>query len=142
MSILNNIRNFFSPLFKKKVERKSAWEILLYTQEAQLYTIRKLYEKNGLLIVGGGACPEQYDVYMPHPSSQLVAYCQQVAYYRLRHGEFTVEVPDCGGEVIYRANPIGDGIFDRSERFHYLAKAMQLLLMKLKDKESVYSEQR
>ncbi len=63
-----------------------------------------------------GACPEQYDVY-----DDLG---QQVAYFRLRHGGFRVDVPDCGGETIYTANPKGDGIFDREERVHYLTKAV------------------
>lgn len=61
------------------------------------------------------ACPEQYDVY---------AGDHMVAYFRLRHGGFRVDVPDCGGETIYTANPKGDGIFDDEERVHYLTKAI------------------
>jgi hypothetical protein len=62
------------------------------------------------------ACPEQYDVF-----DDLG---QQVAYFRLRHGGFRVDVPDCGGETIYTANPNGDGIFDREERVRYLTEAV------------------
>jgi hypothetical protein len=62
------------------------------------------------------ACPEQYDVY-----DDLG---QQVAYFRLRHGGFRVDVPDCGGDTIYTANPEGDGIFTREERVRYLTEAV------------------
>lgn len=62
------------------------------------------------------ACPEQYDVF-----DDLG---QQVAYFRLRHGGFRVDVPDCGGETIYTANPEGDGCFLDSERVRYLTEAV------------------
>lgn len=62
-----------------------------------------------------GACPEQYDVY---------AGDEQVAYFRLRHGSFYAAVPDHGGEVVYEANPYGDGIFSREERVGYLTNAV------------------
>ena len=62
------------------------------------------------------ACPEQYDVF-----DDLG---QQVAYFRLRHGGFRVSVPDVGGEVVYSANPEGDGIFMDSERVRYLTEAV------------------
>jgi hypothetical protein len=58
------------------------------------------------------ACPEQYDVF-----DDLG---QQVAYFRLRHGGFRVDVPDASGETIYTANPKGDGAFFDDERVHYL----------------------
>jgi hypothetical protein len=63
-----------------------------------------------------GACPEQYDVF-----DDLG---QQVAYFRLRHGGFRVNVPDHGGEVIYTANPKGDGMFYNDERVRYLTEAV------------------
>jgi len=63
-----------------------------------------------------GACPEQYDVFSED---------KQVAYYRLRHGYFRVDVPICGGETIYEAYPNGDGIFESDEREFYLKKAEQ-----------------
>lgn len=63
-----------------------------------------------------GACPEQYDVFD--------SLGQQVAYFRLRHGTFRVDVPDCGGETIYTANPEGDGAFTREERVRYLTEAV------------------
>jgi hypothetical protein len=62
------------------------------------------------------ACPEQYDVF-----DDLG---QQVAYFRLRHGRFRVNVPDHGGEEIYHANPKGDGIFLNEERVKYLTEAI------------------
>lgn len=64
------------------------------------------------------ACPEQYDVYKDGV---------QVAYLRLRHGKFRVDVPDCGEETIYTASPIGDGHFDECERMLYLEKALQAI---------------
>lgn len=59
--------------------------------------------------------PEQYDVYDGET---------QVAYFRLRHGEFRVDVPHCGGETIYEAEPNGDGLFDADERQRYLTEAV------------------
>jgi hypothetical protein len=59
--------------------------------------------------------PEQYDVYKGE---------EQVAYFRLRHGWFRVDVPECGGETIYEAEPNGDGLFDADERERYLAEAV------------------
>lgn len=62
-----------------------------------------------------GACPEQYDVRLDG---------ETVAYLRLRHGSFTVNVPDCGGEMIYHANPKGDGMFEDKERDYYIHNAL------------------
>ena len=61
------------------------------------------------------ACPEQYDVYAGE---------EQVAYFRLRHGGFTASVPDYSGDVVYEAEPQGDGIFDREERVWFLTQAI------------------
>lgn len=63
-----------------------------------------------------GACPEQYDVF-----DDLG---QQVAYFRLRHGGFRVDVPDVGGETIFTASPRGDGAFHPEERVYYLTEAV------------------
>lgn len=60
--------------------------------------------------------PEQYDVYDGET---------MVAYFRLRHGVFRVDVPDCGGETIYEAEPNGDGLFDANERQRYLSEAVE-----------------
>ena len=62
------------------------------------------------------ACPEQYDVFAPDG--------KQVAYLRLRHGNFTAESPDCGGTLVYQATPVGDGIFEDYERSMYLKDAI------------------
>lgn len=63
------------------------------------------------------ACPEQYDVYDQSGT--------QVAYFRLRHGNFTVTVPDVGGSVVYNSSPKGDGIFTQKERLPQLEKAIR-----------------
>lgn len=62
-----------------------------------------------------GACPEQYDVTLDG---------KQTAYLRLRHGRFTVTVPDVGGELVYKEYPSGDGIFDTEERDGCLTRAI------------------
>jgi hypothetical protein len=69
------------------------------------------------------ACPEQYEAYDEQWS--------QVGFLRLRNGRFRVEFPDYGGEVIYEAQPEGDGIFDPDERAYYLAMATQAIERKL-----------
>lgn len=96
------------------------WDNSFSNQSAQMPLLKKMYAKNGLEIKGGGACPEQYDVFKDG---------KQVAYYRLRHGEFRADYPDCDGETIYEAQPQGDGIFDANERLFYLAKAMRQVLL-------------
>lgn len=65
-----------------------------------------------------GACPEQYD-----------AYCNgaMVGYLRLRHGTFTVEVPDVRGELVFHAEPEGDGMFESDEREGYLRQAREAI---------------
>lgn len=64
------------------------------------------------------ACPEQYDVFDTQGN--------QVGYLRLRHGVFTATVPDVvGGECVYRANVLGDGRFNNSERHGYLTLAIE-----------------
>ena len=69
-----------------------------------------------------GACPEQYDAYLDG---------MLVGYFRLRHGTFRVDFPDCGGETVYRAYPKGDGIFDDDEREFYLLEGKKAILAKL-----------
>jgi hypothetical protein len=103
----------------------SGWSNSMNMQDAQMPLAKKLYAKNGLeLQMTCSACPEQYDVFKDG---------KQVAYYRLRHGEFSVDYPECGGETIYEAEPSGDGIFDDNERLVYLSKAMRALLYKIKE---------
>ena len=64
------------------------------------------------------ACPEQYDVYYKD---------WIVGYLRLRHGCFTVTVPDVGGETILTTYPKGDGLFEADEREYYLTKAIHAI---------------
>ncbi len=71
------------------------------------------------LIETCGACPEQYDVV--DMNNQIVGY------WRLRHGHFTVEVPDCGGKLILSEYPDGNGWFTEDERAIYFAKAIQAM---------------
>lgn len=70
------------------------------------------------------ACPEQYDAYFDGV---------KVAYLRLRHGHFYVQFP-YDGQVIYEADPKGDGCFDDDERGHYLGEAVRAILEVMKDK--------
>lgn len=61
------------------------------------------------------ACPEQYDVF---------AGDHQVAYFRLRHGQFYAACPDVGGDVVYDVDTDGDGVFDDEERVKHLTNAI------------------
>lgn len=65
------------------------------------------------------ACPEQYDV--------LNEDGEQVGYLRLRNGFFRADVPDCGGDTVYAANPRGDGMFEDDERMTELTNAVRAI---------------
>lgn len=65
-----------------------------------------------------GACPEQYDAY--HNDTY-------VGYLRLRHGYFSVDVPNCRGETVYEAYPNGDGIFETDEMYDHLQAAKEAI---------------
>lgn len=71
----------------------------------------------GYELVGGGACPEQYEVFDEEHN--------MVAYLRLRHGRFTAECPDSGGTLVYSAQPSGDGCFDYDEQDYFLTEAIK-----------------
>ncbi|QRY51708.1 hypothetical protein [Mycolicibacterium septicum] len=69
------------------------------------------------------ACPEQYDAFVGDT---------QVGYLRLRHGYFHVEFPDVGGETVYEAYTVGDGIFDdEDERVYHLQRAKAAIAARL-----------
>ena len=70
-----------------------------------------------------GACPEQYDVFKDD---------KQVGYLRLRHGYFYASYPDCSNEVVYDAEPKGDGIFEDDERDGYLLNAINAIDERIK----------
>lgn len=72
------------------------------------------------------ACPEQYDAFIPYGDDGDVF---QVGYLRLRHGKFTVECPDVGGQIVYQATIEGTdvGIFSDEERIEHLKKAAQAI---------------
>lgn len=103
-------------------QQNSGWKDGFDSQSVQMALIVKLYAQNGLEIRGGGACPEQYEVFKDG---------QQVAYYRLRHGAFRVDYPEVGGKTILFEHPEGDGIFNIDERLKYLTKAMRQVLSEL-----------
>lgn len=106
-------------------QQMTGWTYSYSILTHQLKLIKKLYSKNGLEIKNtSGACPEQYDVFKDG---------KQVGYLRLRWGGFRVDYPDAGGETIYEADPIGDGVFDEHERLIYLTKAMRSILKRLED---------
>jgi hypothetical protein len=71
------------------------------------------------------ACPEQYDAFDGEGGPQ-------VGYLRLRHGHFYVSFPGVGGEIIYEANPHGDGIFEDNERDYYLKFAVDAIEKRIK----------
>ena len=92
----------------------------------------------GCNVVGGGAWPEQYDVYTDN---------KHVGYIRLRHGDLTVEVPDVWGEEIYRAKPSvkikdsisrwGYGFFlSERERQFYLKRCVSKILKNIQQCEN------
>jgi hypothetical protein len=70
------------------------------------------------LVLTSRAYPEQYDAYDGET---------QVAYLRLRRGHFTVECPDCDGEIVYEASPRGDRMFEDDERDRFLRAAMDAI---------------
>lgn len=110
--------------FRRLGQLMSGWQKKGESLYAQMPLISKLYKKNGFeLRLTCEACPEQYDV---------LKRGKQIAYYRLRHGEFRVDVPNCGGVTIYEDEPIGDGCFDDDERIPYLTKALRALQKHLK----------
>lgn len=105
--------------------KESGWELSMRNQSNQYPIIQKLFSNNGLtLVITCPACPEQYDVFKGD---------KQVAYFRLRHGVFTVDYPDVEGDEIYYAEPKGNGIFDKDERLNYMAKAMRVVLNKINE---------
>lgn len=107
------------------------WAFWFEKDESKLIEPQLLYDKNGLeLHLTCGAVPEQYDVFLKDTETQA-------GYLRLRHGEFRVDFPDCGGETIYNAEPNGDGVFEDAERMKYLTEAMHAILKKLNNEQKL-----
>lgn len=73
------------------------------------------------------ACPEQYDAFING---------KQIGYLRLRHGHFTVQYPDVGGELVYSSETKGDGMFDDDEREGHLIAARLRLINKVYKEKS------
>ena len=67
------------------------------------------------------ACPEQYDAIVEDTDDI-------VGYLRLRHGHFTVQVPDVNGEFVYESYPAGDGMFEEDEREEELLNATAAII--------------
>lgn len=80
--------------------------------------MQKINIENIDLIKTCSWCPEQYDAFIDG---------NQAAYLRLRHGYFSVECPDVFGQLVYEAEPNGDGSFDNDEREKYLSEAKQAI---------------
>lgn len=74
-----------------------------------------------------GACPEQYDLISLIDN-------KQIAYFRLRWGDFRVDVPTCGGKTIY-SKWFDDGFkgsFREEEREEELIKAIRVVIENLR----------
>lgn len=74
------------------------------------------------LEVSCSICPEQWDVY------DLLD--NRVGYIRLRHGDFRVDYPDCGGKTLIDlcSGEYGDGGFnDEETRSKYLLMAVKAI---------------
>lgn len=74
------------------------------------------------LVMTCGACPEQYDVMRGE---------ETVGYLRLRHGHFTAHLWGPSGPLVYRADTVGDGLFDEDERQPQLSAALTAIRMRL-----------
>ena len=61
------------------------------------------------------ACPESYDVFIDG---------ECVGDLRLRHGQYTAT---CNGEVVYKAYPKGDGVFEYDEREKYILEGLKAI---------------
>ena len=62
------------------------------------------------------AFPEQYDAYLGD---------EKIGYLRLRHGHFRAEYR---GEIVYEADTIGDGFFQKDEMHSHLNAACEAIL--------------
>ena len=79
------------------------------------------------LVMTCSAHPEQYDAFYND---------KQVSYLRLRHGCFSVDYPDVGGEEIYYSEDMdGDGSFEDHERDSFLNKAKEAIAKKIREDE-------
>ena len=83
-----------------------------------------IYLDNVVLKQTGAACPEQYEVFTADGVATV-----QIGYLGLRHGYFKAVYPDHNGEVVYDANPVGEGAFaSEEEREFHLRNAVNALV--------------
>lgn len=83
-----------------------------------------IYLDDVVLKQTGAACPEQYEVFTTDGVTTV-----QIGYLRLRHGYFKAVYPDHNGEVVYDANPAGEGAFaSEEEREFHLRNAVNALV--------------
>jgi len=106
--------------FRRIGQQLTGLEKSFTDQSYQFIFLRKVYQSNGLVLkMTCSAFPEQYEVFKDG---------NQVAYMRLRHGEFRVNYKDHFGEEIYCLDTEGDGMFDTSERLVCLFRSMKLII--------------
>lgn len=89
----------------RRIQQQKPFGDLFETQTIQIELVKKLYKKQGLEISGGGACPEKYNVLKDG---------KEIAYYRLRHGEFSI---DKGNKTISLQYPNGNTTVKRMKKF-------------------------
>jgi hypothetical protein len=86
-------------------------------------------------LVGGGCCPEQYDVFLDG---------KDVGYVRLRHGCFRVDMNHCGDpgyKTVYEGSPDDDGCFTTdTERMKFLTAGIEALDRELNKPVTVLDE--
>lgn len=73
----------------------------------------------GCRLVGGGDCPEQYDVFIGD---------FQLGYLRMRGGGFTASLYEVFGDRVFSSEPKGYGRFKDDERFRQLYFAVEALI--------------
>jgi len=71
------------------------------------------------LIQTCSAAPEQYD---------LMDGDERIGYLRLRHGHFAAHAYGPSGPIVYKADTIGDGLFESHERDQHIKNAVAAII--------------
>lgn len=120
---MTNKLNYTQSFRRLSQKMPKSWHNTFEVQDNHYKLLKKIYGNNGLVIQRTSCmCPEQYEIFRDGI---------QVAYYRLRHGEFRIDMPDHNGETLCEYWPYGDGAFGDDERMAYLVTAMRKVLAKL-----------